>query len=174
MFDDLNVAFKAQGIEESVKVSALPESTIIAALTYGLRRMIQDSVNNSAKELRDADGREDITREEARTLVDARVGALMDGTVGTRAAAGPAVDSLHKITLELTWTRVVKPRLAKVDVKRITALKAKERLEKCQGWFDGLTPDVKEGLVRAAKEEQARRAERTLVDVDLGDLTFEV
>lgn len=76
------VAARVQGSDINIDVTKFHADSILAAFTYGVRRMAQDHVNAKAKEAKDAGIKFD-----AAACIANRIAAFESGELSTRAAS---------------------------------------------------------------------------------------
>lgn len=145
-FDMESVAYKAQGVEGSIDPATLPESSLQAALAYGIRRMLQDDVNSRAKTIRDDGGNVN-----AKELVESRLKQFTDGTLGIRANSG--MTDVEKVMHQLARRDYMATITDKDKKKAFAALTAAE----VRGVTDAIVANDESGYREKAEAEIARR-----------------
>lgn len=180
---DLKVTYKAVGFDGVIAATELPEATLIAAMTYGIRRMIQDSCNSQAAKLREE---RKLTKEatlpesDRRTIHDARLGAMKDGTIGMR-SVGESADVREEEAM-LAFFDAKVSRMGADAIKAAKKLKRAEKLEKVATGWEALKDEYKAphyahaDLVLRAREEariaaaKARaEAKAAAASIEMGD-----
>lgn len=175
-FDLENVAIKSQGHEAMIDVARLPESSLVAAMVYGLRRIVQDSVNSEAKTLRDAGSAVD-----GAALTEARLQAMYDGTLGVRVNAG--MTDVERVIVQIATKELgamIAEKKGKDAAKAFRALgdaETKTRVEAYIAQHDGRdwAADAEAEIARrkAAAEARAKAIAQALSAVAKADIDLD-
>ena len=156
----MTVDYKAVGFEGNITVADLPEATVLYALVYGIRRVMQDGANSEAHKLAKERGLEngkDLPEEDRKTIHDARLGAMKDGTLGvprTRAVAGLEPELAR-------FLQEMRPQIkAKLDAKAYKAADAKEREAMLVAWIKEQPEAMQDRMIKKGAELLEQDAER--------------
>jgi hypothetical protein len=136
-FDGMTVDYKAVGFVGEFKIAELPESTIKAAVVYGLRRLIQDNCNSEANKLAKETGYEkgaDLPESDRKPIYEARRDAMLEGTLNVKAAKGTSGLS-PELARYLSSDRKGILKESGIDPKDYKAMDAAERTKALAEWM---------------------------------------